>query len=699
MRVTRLVIRDFFGFRLQEIDLASVNAVVVVGKNGSGKSSILDAVRWGLYGRSRLRGDHMIRRRADEASVRVEFTAQGQSWVIIRRKPRDKTGTLHLFRAIEEDLVGQTSHTVAETQARIDKLIGLTYPGMLATAFMVQTDEERNDLARMDPAKGMDLLVELFDIDYAPLYEDAKARGLVVARAVIAEDTRLNDLMALLTGADAARQALALAEDRLTSVTKASVHAQGRIEAAKVAGAAARVTADRGKSLAVREDGLLGLIAQAVADVARHVAAKERAVSVLNAPPPVAPSLGTALDGVMLAQARGRLESLTLVEAQYHAKMGEEVHVRRELDRIERLALVLKVPCNREGIYATCPLLTQLPDEATVVAVRESWTTLTDEMATLSKVVDEKPMLTATVVRLEDERSAGQHAQAIFEAQYAAWQQFTSPGALIDEAQENITRAKDDAARLTHELDEVRAQRRECVDAEKALTTAVAEWRSAEEAFALAKQALADIEGPTARARLDVAEMDRAEAALPLVQAEHARQIAEQKTWDVLTRAFHRDGIPRMVVQAGLPLIEDRANEVLARMPEDMTLRLVTEGITKRGTVSAPTLTVEVTHEGEVTPYDMLSGAQKFRVDFALRLGLGRVLTHRSGATVETLLLDEPDRDLDEEGREALVESINAVADDFGLIVAISHHTFLTDRFPFRIEVTRQSGESKAVLV
>jgi hypothetical protein len=53
----------------------------------------------------------------------------------------------------------------------------------------------------------------------------------------------------------------------------------------------------------------------------------------------------------------------------------------------------------------------------------------------------------------------------------------------------------------------------------------------------------------------------------------------------------------------------------------------------------------------------MASGAERFRIDLALRLGLAGVLLHRTGAQFSTLWLDEPFAAQDSEALEALLQS------------------------------------------
>jgi DNA repair exonuclease SbcCD ATPase subunit len=92
------------------------------------------------------------------------------------------------------------------------------------------------------------------------------------------------------------------------------------------------------------------------------------------------------------------------------------------------------------------------------------------------------------------------------------------------------------------------------------------------------------------------------------------------------------------------------------------------------------------------------SGGEQFRVNFALRVALSKLLARRAGAQLQTLVIDEGFGALDASGRERLVEAINAVQPDFERILVITHLDELKDAFPARIDVTKTESGSQIVV-
>ena len=157
-----------------------------------------------------------------------------------------------------------------------------------------------------------------------------------------------------------------------------------------------------------------------------------------------------------------------------------------------------------------------------------------------------------------------------------------------------------------------------------------------------------------------------------------------------LERAFGRDGIQAMLIEQALPEIEATANELLTRLTGgEMTVRFETQRPLKTRDGLKETLEIIISDSAGPRAYELFSGGEAFRVNFAIRLALSQVLARRAGARLQTLVIDEGFGSQDPEGRQRLVEAINAIQDDFARILVITHIEELRDAFPVRIQVTK----------
>ena len=107
------------------------------------------------------------------------------------------------------------------------------------------------------------------------------------------------------------------------------------------------------------------------------------------------------------------------------------------------------------------------------------------------------------------------------------------------------------------------------------------------------------------------------------------------------------------------------------------------------------TLDIEIRDEAGKRPYQLYSGGEAFRINFAIRVALSQMLARRAGAHLRTLFIDEGFGTQDDEGRNKLVEAINAVQEEFALILVVTHIEELRDQFPVHIAVEKTPDGSR----
>jgi exonuclease SbcC len=183
-------------------------------------------------------------------------------------------------------------------------------------------------------------------------------------------------------------------------------------------------------------------------------------------------------------------------------------------------------------------------------------------------------------------------------------------------------------------------------------------------------------------------------ASLERSRQEQARLVGQYKQ---LERAFSKDGVPALLIEQALPEIEAKANEILDRLTNgNMAVRFITQAAykDKRRDDFKETLDIQISDGAGARDYEMFSGGEAFRVNFAIRLALSEVLAQRAGARLQTLVIDEGFGSQDAQGRQRLIEAINLVSGDFSKILVITHIDELKDAFPTRIEVDKTSQGS-----
>lgn len=175
---------------------------------------------------------------------------------------------------------------------------------------------------------------------------------------------------------------------------------------------------------------------------------------------------------------------------------------------------------------------------------------------------------------------------------------------------------------------------------------------------------------------------------------------AESLIYKELSQAFSRKGIQAMIIESVIPEIEQEANNLLSQMTDGrMRINFLTQKEKKTDGGIIETLDIKITDETGTKNYEMYSGGEAFRINFAIRIALSKLLARRSGAKLQFLVIDEGFGTQDAAGREHLISAINSVREDFKKILIITHLQEIKDIFPTRIDVTKNEEGSKFEIV
>ncbi|MGB3755985.1 MAG: SbcC/MukB-like Walker B domain-containing protein, partial [Rivularia sp. (in: cyanobacteria)] len=107
------------------------------------------------------------------------------------------------------------------------------------------------------------------------------------------------------------------------------------------------------------------------------------------------------------------------------------------------------------------------------------------------------------------------------------------------------------------------------------------------------------------------------------------------------------------------------------------------------------TLDIVIADARGTRAYETYSGGEAFRINFAIRLALAKLLAQRAGAALQLLIVDEGFGTQDNEGCDRLIAAINAIAPDFACILTVTHMPHLKEAFAARIEVNKTQDGSQ----
>ena len=180
----RLHIRNFLCYRenVPSLDFTGIHLACLCGPNGHGKSALLDAITWSLWGKARGRTqDELISYGADECRVELDFQARETSFRVVRShargggRRRQGVSDLQLMVMGEGDPRPVSGNAIRETQHVIDQAVGMDYDTFINSAFLLQG--RADEFTNKTPADRKAVLAKVLGLDtYDRLQSRARER-------------------------------------------------------------------------------------------------------------------------------------------------------------------------------------------------------------------------------------------------------------------------------------------------------------------------------------------------------------------------------------------------------------------------------------------------------------------------------------------------------------------------------------------
>lgn len=229
-------------------------------------------------------------------------------------------------------------------------------------------------------------------------------------------------------------------------------------------------------------------------------------------------------------------------------------------------------------------------------------------------------------------------------------------------------------------------------------TTLSTSRREQEAALREAEGQLGAARSRQATSQTRLTQIETATARLVTITPDLERLNTRRTRIDRLAEAYRT--IPVLILENVIPALEAEANAILGRIGSSgLHVTLQTQRALKAKDTLAETLDILVRDRAGERPIENFSGGERFRVDFALRVALAKLIAQRSGVELKTLIIDEGFGALDPEGLALLLEAIQRIKEDFSLILVISHLDTVLEGFSSRIMVTKDGNGSHVEVI
>jgi len=703
LKLVELRILDFLSHRDTTLEFRPEHRILVDGASGNGKSAVLESISWALYGEGRVDNRSMIRRGCEKAIVGLTLLDDGDGtrYLIVRSVSSAGKQDLKISRKgvamAEYEPVPSLGLKGAQEWLE-NSLLRCSRPLFENSVFYPQDNVE--SFVRMSAAKRKDMLLEMArSFDFDSLLKRTRELHAAAETELAVEETSLEYLnrrmvedSAVAVKAEFASKAAKEAEaevKRMDSLLASMSDEKSACESAKkMYDWAATTHAKAAHDLEVSR--------MALVSASSDVASKENEVNEVET------LLGRKeLDGIdeRILDLEKKAGDAIRWDAEFKVLDAKIFSLKSDLGTLDsRLEKNLKerdglssrqiefcealgAPCVKAEAMkeaAVMKLALEIADDTEAIKDKtKEIKSFFEKLESFGRRPEADEGLLESLKKLkseaEERRSQLKSTNAVLEVSRK----------LRDKAMEAIGPLNEAVGKAEIELDKAKA---ELENVRKSAGDLFQLEQDRGIAFTTYSRAVGDL-------RL----AEEAAKALPA----HRRDIAlaETKKASILTRltdldrmkdALGQNGLRALVADLVVPRLEERANDVLARL-SDFTLRIDTQKVGAMGGIVEGLFLTVIDPQGNQMDFDSYSGGERLKLVVALSEALAEM------QRMDFRLLDELFIGLDLESTDRFAKTLMAIQNRYSQLVCISHLQPIKDLFAEKLVVSKRDGLSSVV--
>jgi len=695
----KLQLHNFLSYKEpQPLDFRSFSLAVLSGNNGVGKSSILEAITWAIWGQTRAASDdELIHQGEQEMWVEFIFEHEGGLYRIVRKRERKKNGGQSFLefqtktnKKLLFDDVGWQSiseATLKATNEKIIRILKIPYEIFVNSSYLRQGHAD--EFTIKTPAERKEILSEVLGLNfYEELSQKARQQARSSAEKIKMLTFQIEDLQEQVSRKNEVEKQLSQSSNQFKQISKKHQALKEEISRLEKLSREYEIVSERLENLRHQFERLRTEAKNLEAEKIKILAEKKSISEQLKNKETILKNFTT-------------LEILEKQNNQANLKFRQQAQILQELKGLENLKEKLKEDISRIKKIALCPTCRRpmRKEEAIEIAHRlekefnQKYGSRWQELHREIKKINYNEAWHTKIQKEIEELSASREQKQILEL---AENNLQNAEANLKKIQERITTIKKEAEKISHEGKKLKTKQ---LKLEK-VNVQWQEKRAEEEP--IANQVL-ELQNRLGGLKQELIQIQNAEQELKSRQKEILDFQKEVINYEELAAAFGKKGIQAMIIETALSTIAEDANELLGKITDGrMSLKFITQKAKKAAAEEdelIETLEIKITDELGERDYEMYSGGEAFRINFAIRIALSKLLASRAGTHLKFLAIDEGFGLLDSAGRDDLVAAINSIAGDFEKILVITHLQELKDLFPTKIEVTKNENGSQLKLV
>lgn len=160
----QLILKNFLSYQDVSLNFRGLHTACICGSNGAGKSSLLEAITWAIWGKCRAESeDDVLHNGTDQVRVDFEFISNNQTYRIIRSRQRGRSSVTEFQIKSGDHFRTLSAKGLRATQEKITNTLKLDYETFVNSAYLRQGRADEFMLRK--PSERKQILADLLKLD------------------------------------------------------------------------------------------------------------------------------------------------------------------------------------------------------------------------------------------------------------------------------------------------------------------------------------------------------------------------------------------------------------------------------------------------------------------------------------------------------------------------------------------------------
>lgn len=693
MNPIKMTIKNFFSHEESEIDF-NFKSCLLIGNtegdysksNGSGKSSVFEALLWALFNKSRApKMSDLVRWGETSASVVLEFETDGERYRVTRSRNNKSRVSAVTFEKLESEgaWIDCSGSTPSLTNSEIEKTIRLDFKTFVNTTYFRQNDA--SEFAEAEPYRRKEILKSIVDITKWDDWEDSakkKIRGIKSEIGIL--DALADEATVVSEKLKKERESMKNCSKQISIIEHniSTEESSYQLFLEELISMKSNLDFDSMEKTKMKIDEMNKRLGRLFSSRS----SKENALSKLSSSRSSIfekfEKIDTFLEGKRVVDVD--IAGLSLLKSKVTDLKSEIKYIKITNSNLESKHLE-EGSCDKCGSLVSDDMITKFCEEKDL-SIKNNNTKIKEMSEELKSILFE-------IKSTEETETLNRKVIDAIEKRSYCKERLVTLDSEIESISSDIASISDDIGKIETELS---------LNEEKMSSLKDSSYEDCEKKVSMKKQSLDGLRNSlfVKKKEIGVHEANISQFESRLEKSSDVKKKLEDKRKELdeyvyLKNIFGKNGIQTILLENIIKNHQAIANNVLKEIcNEPIQIHMDTQKTSADGSRTLETLDLMIRKDGNILSYNSLSGGEKFRISIALALGLRDLAARFGGTNLNLIMLDEVNSPLDRYGVETLfVNVIEKISERYKTMV-ITHDESLKEKFLNVIDVCKVNGIS-----